>query len=622
MRFLECLKSAGKILRGNNYLWSMMKKSSVSRMQRFMYLFSDSVLCLGKVNQNPASNAIWEEKLSWFKDSPQYTTSDTIDGEPMEFEWNISQDSLHWSLSAKSKSSWTKWSTQHNSKDELSSCRSSMTSYVELKTMNRNVLQMPHLSVFAKRFPARRWSFLGPGSEKKWYSSHVDRPQGEVVELMVTLAESGHPVLRATSPLSRGVLKSKGGGKLSMHFCADGDTIETVFPTIISDNQLSIYGAVSDLCEEYSTCQTRSGRLVVAEQSDPFFAPADLLVTTRTPSIEIPAQENFFQKYRERVENLPQPDRVIKICTDTGFLKTVEVGQYFMTKHTDEFSEPVTCRGYTLTRVEKSIDPKERFEGTSKLDPCWKSQQATCKVNMEWKSELNLWTKTILTCGSEFLMASTSWSQTWSTKSTTTTSRKPLKRRRKYLRLQADQRLKQNLEDLPLLAHLQELYLFVKEYGWYWTRTSIRSSVPSGKRNKHSSSTRRSTSRRRWSDRILETERWSSEQTWILSMLVWWCMEEQDGRRRRQQEKISILYWPVTAKNSISPSSSRSFRTQSHWSYTSGQCVNSEQFLRVHLSYWMCDQFTLHHEFWIDTGRTKFQKGQTDGILHGCESHE
>ena len=36
MRFLECLKSAGKILHGNNYLWSMMKKSSVSRMQIFM----------------------------------------------------------------------------------------------------------------------------------------------------------------------------------------------------------------------------------------------------------------------------------------------------------------------------------------------------------------------------------------------------------------------------------------------------------------------------------------------------------------------------------------------------------------------------------------------------------
>ena len=46
MRFLECLKSAGTILHGNNYLWSMMQ-SSASRMQRF-YVFSDSVFCLGK----------------------------------------------------------------------------------------------------------------------------------------------------------------------------------------------------------------------------------------------------------------------------------------------------------------------------------------------------------------------------------------------------------------------------------------------------------------------------------------------------------------------------------------------------------------------------------------------
>ena len=34
-----------------------------------VFVFSDSVLCLGKVNQNPTSNSAWEEKLSWFKSS-------------------------------------------------------------------------------------------------------------------------------------------------------------------------------------------------------------------------------------------------------------------------------------------------------------------------------------------------------------------------------------------------------------------------------------------------------------------------------------------------------------------------------------------------------------------------
>ena len=106
-----------------------------------------------------------------------------------------------------------------------------------------------------------------------------------------------------------------------------------------------------------------------------------------------------------------------------------------------------------------------RFKGTPKLGPYWKLQPVACKVNMEWKSEWSLWTKTILTHGPEFLMAWISWSRTWATRSTTTTSRKPQKRRRKYLSLQADPRLKQNQEDPQPLVHLQGLFQFWKEDG-------------------------------------------------------------------------------------------------------------------------------------------------------------
>ena len=62
-----------------------------------------------------------------------------------------------------------------------------------------------------------------------------------------------------------------------------------------------------------------------------------------------------------------------KICTDAGFLTTVEVGQYFMTKDTEEFSqftEPVACREYTLPRDEKSTYPKGWIRGIPKLGPC------------------------------------------------------------------------------------------------------------------------------------------------------------------------------------------------------------------------------------------------------------
>ena len=88
------------------------------------------------------------------------------------------------------------------------------------------------VSLYAKRFGTRQWSFLGLGSEK-WYFISEDSPHGEwdtmAEKMMVTLRESGHPLFRSTSPLSRGQLKSKSGGKLSIHYCADQDTIATVF---------------------------------------------------------------------------------------------------------------------------------------------------------------------------------------------------------------------------------------------------------------------------------------------------------------------------------------------------------------------------------------------------------
>ena len=186
---------------------------------------------------------------------------------------------------------------------------------------------------------------------------------------MIQFGESGHPVFRATSPVPRGTLKSREGGKLSIHFGADGDTIETVFLTIFSVNRLSIFGAVSDLCEEYKAFHVRTGRLVMAGQSDPLFVPTSSLMKTPTPSTYDPAQEDLLQKYQERVERLSQQNRLIKICTEAGFLTTVDVGQFFMTEDTEEFSqftESVACREYILPREEKSSDPKGWIRGNTK----------------------------------------------------------------------------------------------------------------------------------------------------------------------------------------------------------------------------------------------------------------
>ena len=47
------------------------KRLSLVNSHAKVYVFSDSVLSLGKVSQNPTSNIVWEQQLDWFKDSPQ-----------------------------------------------------------------------------------------------------------------------------------------------------------------------------------------------------------------------------------------------------------------------------------------------------------------------------------------------------------------------------------------------------------------------------------------------------------------------------------------------------------------------------------------------------------------------
>ena len=55
------------------------------------------------------------------------------------------------------------------------------------------------VSLYAKRFGAGQWSFLGPGSENKWYSISEDSPQGEwdriAEQMMLTFAEKHTPSL-------------------------------------------------------------------------------------------------------------------------------------------------------------------------------------------------------------------------------------------------------------------------------------------------------------------------------------------------------------------------------------------------------------------------------------------
>ena len=50
---------------------------------------------------------------------------------------------------------------------------------------------------------------------------------------------------------------------MSIHFTADQDTVDTIYRIILPVNQLSIYGAVAAICEEFEDHQDRTGQPVI-----------------------------------------------------------------------------------------------------------------------------------------------------------------------------------------------------------------------------------------------------------------------------------------------------------------------------------------------------------------------
>ena len=225
------------------------------------------------------------------------------------------------------------------------------------------------VKTFAGRFGIGQWSFIGPGSEKKWYSSE-NSPQGAwdhiAEQMLLEFAESGHPIFRATTPLSRCILKSNKRGKISILFAADQDTIDTIYRIILSVNQLSVYGAVAAVCEEFEGHQDRSGEPeILMGQS---IVLGEVKAETPVHDEDPMNDQIIWQQYIQQVESLSPENRISKFCKEAGFMRVVEVGQYFVTKDTSQINS-VACREYTLPRDDSASQPKGWIQGNMRIGP-------------------------------------------------------------------------------------------------------------------------------------------------------------------------------------------------------------------------------------------------------------
>ena len=349
---------------------SLIGDETVINLQRAKaYVFSDSVLCLGRVHQYPKSNEAWKDRIGWIISDKSYRDYDGINGEPTEFEWNIFPGSTTLQLCGKVTDLLSRLG---ETPETFTGRILFMSMFNDISCDKKDneeecVANAKVVSILAKKFGIGQLSFIGPGSEKKWYSMEENSPQGiwdHIAEkMLLEFAESGCPIFRATTPLSSGKLKSKGHAKLSIHFAADQETIETIFRIIVFANQLSLYGAVAKMYEEFESIHDRSG------QPDVLMGQSIVLseIKTEVPlENDIPSHQNLLlQRSEERIEMLSQENKVRNLCMYAGFLSVVEIGQYFMTKDTGEQFFAKACREYTLPRSDESSQPKGWIQGNT-----------------------------------------------------------------------------------------------------------------------------------------------------------------------------------------------------------------------------------------------------------------
>ena len=148
----------------------MIGDETVINLQRAkVYVFSDSVLCLGRVHQHPESNEAWKKRIEWIVTDKSYRDYDGINGEPTEFEWNIFPGFTTLQLCGEVTDPLSR----------LGEAPETFTGRILFMSMFNDiscdgkgneeecVANSKVVTILARKFGIGQWSFIGPGSEKK-----------------------------------------------------------------------------------------------------------------------------------------------------------------------------------------------------------------------------------------------------------------------------------------------------------------------------------------------------------------------------------------------------------------------------------------------------------------------
>ena len=386
--------------------------------------FSDSVLCFGKMNENPRSNIAWKQRLEWFKvhrNTEPWT-------ELMVSQWNSSgissQDAIRCSSVKKFKSNCWDWMKhQRILKEGSYSCRCSTTSHEDQKTMKKNAIQMLNSCLY-----------LPEDSEQDngHFSVLVQRKSG------ILSVKIAHKVNGQNGRKDDGDTRRKRTPRLPSHesivqrsaqeqrrwkivnplLCRPGNDYNCFSHNYFCKSAQSLRCSRRNVWRIWilSRGETRCGRTVeflVRAKCDQHQTWFWTMLIPHIKGYYCKDMENELKSYHKKTtwaNFVRMQDSWMLLKSDSISLRKI-----LQNSHNSQIQCPVVSTLCQETKIH--LNRKVGSEWTPKLDPYWKLQPVACTANMELRSESCLWTKTILTHGSEFIMAWTSWSRTWTTMS-------------------------------------------------------------------------------------------------------------------------------------------------------------------------------------------------------------
>ena len=135
-------------------------------------------------------------------------------------------------------------------------------------------------------------------------------------------------------------------------------TLNSLFRTIHSVNQLSTYGAVSNWCEQFGLRADEQGQERILEKGES--VNKEMLKSVNSQEVNPlvssprPASGNSLRENIQDFESLSETIQFTSVCEDSSYWFWVSAGMSYRTKldEDDGFGDPIpVCREYTLSRA-------------------------------------------------------------------------------------------------------------------------------------------------------------------------------------------------------------------------------------------------------------------------------